>query len=115
MRKNRSTAALSVGMYCRAGCTEIPSREHTPAEALASLGSNPDPKRVRNATRLLRSDDPARSLLLPIALLAVHLDAEQPPTDYARRRNLDYDSLLPDPQWETLWFTLCWPVSRRVK
>ncbi len=44
MRKNRSTAALSVGMYCRAGCTEIPSREHTPAEALASLGSNPDPK-----------------------------------------------------------------------
>lgn len=72
------------------------------ADALKLLGSSLDPKRVRDTTRLLRSDDPTRNLLLPIARLAVHLDAEQPPIDYARRRALSYDSLLPNPQWETI-------------
>lgn len=69
------------------------------ADALVHLGSSLNPKRVRDVTRLLRSEDPADNLLLPVARLAAHLDAVETPIDYARRRTLDYGQLLPADNW----------------
>lgn len=72
------------------------------ADALEYLGSTLDPIRVREVTRLLRSDDPDSNLLLPIARLAVYLDAEHTPIDYARRRTLDYEMLLSADRWKQI-------------
>ncbi|GAA1227052.1 MULTISPECIES: TniQ family protein [Microbacterium] len=71
-------------------------------EALEMLGSPLPRHRVRDTTRLLRDTDPAKNLLLPIARLAIYLDAENPPIDYARRRALDYASLLPAVDWNAI-------------
>jgi hypothetical protein len=68
-------------------------------EAAASLGSVTDRRTISRLLQLLADDPRWEAIAVAIMRLAGHLDDNDVPIDYQRRRRLDYRDLLPPGQW----------------
>lgn len=74
----------------------------THAAALALLDSEAPVRQVTNVMREFGRGEHEHLALGVILRLVAYLDSHEPPIDYARRRNLDCSTLLPDTQWRDL-------------
>lgn len=68
-------------------------------EVATMLGSATDGRTISRILQLLAADQHWDAIAAAVTRLAAYLDENEVPVDYQRRRRLDYNELLPRPEW----------------
>ncbi|MFD0348388.1 LysR family transcriptional regulator [Kitasatospora aburaviensis] len=81
-------------------------------DAAKLLGSATDDSNISRILQILRAGAHWPGILHALTRLAEHLDAHPVPIDYARRRGIDYDHLLPAAHWKQICRRTGAPLGR---
>lgn len=82
---------------------QITGTDQTPEEACARLGGHLLPTEMSRVLKLFQSERMWRQSTTALVRMADFLAEHGAPIDYARRRRLDYQDLLPDDQWRRIY------------
>lgn len=86
-----------------AAAIQIIGTDQTPEEACARLGGHLLPTEMSRVLKLFQSERMWRQSTTALVRMADFLAEHGAPIDYARRRRLDYQDLLPDDQWRRIY------------
>jgi hypothetical protein len=95
----RGTAVVRSTLSC---ATLLAGSTVTPAAAVRLLGSTVTPNAMNQRLWVLRNSAYWPEISAALILLSDYLDEEGAPIDYARRRDLDYSTLISEAQWEQM-------------